>query len=91
MHVCVSHPSFFPLVSPERKKCDVPGLCYDFSNIHTFLNQKEVQSTLGVDSGREWQSCNMAVNAAFQSSGDWGRNFQQKLPDLMGDGIRVLM
>lgn len=33
----------------------------------------------------------MKVNQAFQTSGDWGHNFQQMLPDLMEDGIRVFI
>ena len=36
-----------------RKKCDVPPLCYDFSEVDKYLNRPDVQKELGVP-GREW-------------------------------------
>lgn len=71
-----------------RIACEVPGLCYDFDRISVFLNLPETQKQLGV-LGRHWGSCNSRVNGAFQA--DWMRGFHTKLPELLGDGIRVLV
>eukprot|EP00992_Anisonema_acinus_P000799 TRINITY_DN10288_c0_g1_i2.p4 TRINITY_DN10288_c0_g1~~TRINITY_DN10288_c0_g1_i2.p4 ORF type:complete len:431 (-),score=106.72 TRINITY_DN10288_c0_g1_i2:1265-2557(-) len=73
-----------------RVKCAVPPLCYDFSNVGTFLARPEVQAALGV-TGHKWSDCNRAVALMFELSGDWMRNYQQMLPDQLADGIRVLM
>lgn len=70
-----------------REPCKVPPLCYDFSNIDTYLNSKTVQAALGV-SGK-WESCNYQVNSQF--SGDWMLNYQTMLPDMLEDNIPVLI
>merc|ERR1711974_19875 len=70
-----------------RIKCAVPPLCYDFSNVDTYLNRADVQKALGVS--KKWKSCNMSVNKLF--TGDWMKNFQKSLPDLLASGIRVLI
>merc|ERR1712060_71387 len=70
-----------------RIKCQVPPLCYDFSNVDKFLNAKNTQQQLGVH--KKWKSCNMVVNAGMQ--GDWMHNYHVKLPDMLADGIRVLI
>eukprot|EP00756_Hemistasia_phaeocysticola_P022623 Hpha_TRINITY_DN15845_c1_g3::TRINITY_DN15845_c1_g3_i1::g.188504::m.188504/K13289/CTSA, CPY; cathepsin A (carboxypeptidase C) len=51
-----------------RIKCAKPPLCYDFSNVATYLDRSEVQSALGV-TGHSWSDCNTKVNRMFQ--GDW--------------------
>ena len=33
----------------------------------------------------------MDVNLNFQLSGDWSRDYQKKLPELLADNIRVLI
>lgn len=74
----------------QRIKCEHGNLCYDFDHISTFLNTKEVQQQLGVD--KKWGSCNYAVNLAFQYAGDWMHgNYALKLPELLHDGIQVLI
>jgi hypothetical protein len=82
-----------PLSAPRydmRIPCEVPGLCYDFSRIGKYLSRPEVLCYLGVDKAHgAWEDCNMAVNALFK--GDWMKNYQQQLPDLLADGIRVLI
>jgi len=70
-----------------RIKCKVPPLCYDFSNVEKFLNDKETQSQLGVS--KKWGSCNRIVNMAFQS--DWMHNFHTLIPDMLAGGIKVLV
>lgn len=73
----------------QRIPCEQGNLCYDFGNIQTYLNQQEVQTALGVK--KNWGSCNMAVNLAFQMAGDWMRDFSVGIPDLLHDGIQVLI
>merc|ERR1719359_361824 len=50
-----------------RIPCEVPPLCYDFSNVGKYLNKKDTQKQLGVN--KKWGDCNQLVNMAFQ--GDW--------------------
>mmetsp|Transcript_37264 Transcript_37264/g.85996 ORF Transcript_37264/g.85996 Transcript_37264/m.85996 type:complete len:481 (+) Transcript_37264:81-1523(+) len=71
-----------------RIKCAVPPLCYDMSQVEGFLNSADVQKQLGI-SGKKWESCNRIVNMAFQ--GDWMKTYQQMLPDMLADGIKVLV
>jgi len=73
-----------------RIKCAVPPLCYDFSNVETFLEKPEVQTILGV-TGHKWADCNHVVAAAFELTGDWMHNYQQMIPDQLASGIRVLL
>mgnify|MGYP002803561713 FL=1 len=70
-----------------RIKCEKPPLCYDFSKVESFLNDEKTQSALGVK--KKWGSCNRIVNLAFQH--DWMKNYQNKLPDLLQAGLRVLI
>lgn len=39
-----------------REPCTYPPLCYDFSQSDVFLNEADVQTTLGVE-GRKWVEC----------------------------------
>jgi cathepsin A (carboxypeptidase C) len=70
-----------------RIPCQTPPLCYDLSGVGLYLNNKTVQSALGVD--RQWQSCNNFAH--FDLSLDWMKNFQTQLPDLLNNGIRVMI
>eukprot|EP00754_Rhynchopus_humris_P035352 Rhum_TRINITY_DN16872_c0_g1::Rhum_TRINITY_DN16872_c0_g1_i1::g.164734::m.164734 len=69
------------------KKCAVPPLCYNFTNIDTYLNSAELQQAIGVN--KKWESCNYQVNADFAA--DWMHNFQDQVPDLLTHGVRVLI
>ncbi|KAL1500122.1 hypothetical protein AB1Y20_012795 [Prymnesium parvum] len=73
-----------------REKCEKPPLCYDFSNVGTYLNRPEVRAALGVGTHR-WRDCNREVALMFELSGDWMQSYQQQLPDQLNDGIRVLI
>lgn len=70
-----------------RIKCEKPPLCYDFSKVATFLNTPEVQKAIGAT--KKWSSCNLVVNKAFQN--DFMKNYHTKLPDMLKDGIRVMI
>mmetsp|Transcript_5183 Transcript_5183/g.17425 ORF Transcript_5183/g.17425 Transcript_5183/m.17425 type:complete len:453 (+) Transcript_5183:1934-3292(+) len=72
-----------------RVPCKVPGLCYDFSNIDAYLRRPEVLKALGVDPRTRWEQCSSVVNLGFRA--DWMKDYQQRLPDLLADGIRVLI
>lgn len=74
-----------------REACAKPPLCYDFSNVGAYLRRPEVKAALGVDAGREWKDCNHAVALEFELAGDWMHSFQDKLPEQLAAGIRVLI
>ncbi|XP_010031406.2 serine carboxypeptidase-like [Eucalyptus grandis] len=70
-----------------RKSCE-GNLCYDFSNLETFLNQKSVRDALGV--GRiEFVSCSSTVYDAMLT--DWMKNLEAGIPALLEDGLKVLI
>ncbi|KAG4982758.1 hypothetical protein AAZX31_10G099600 [Glycine max] len=70
-----------------RKKCE-GSLCYDFSNMDKFLNQQSVRDSLGV--GKiHFVSCSTEVYAAMLV--DWMRNLEVGIPDLLEDGINLLV
>ncbi|KAK7277270.1 hypothetical protein RIF29_18421 [Crotalaria pallida] len=70
-----------------RKKCE-GSLCYDFSNMEKFLNQKSVRDSLGV--GKiHFVSCSTEVYMAMLL--DWMRNLEVGIPALLEDGINLLI
>jgi len=70
-----------------RIKCQKPPLCYDFSRVETFLNAEATQKALGVS--KKWASCSRTVNMNFQT--DYMRNYHLKLPEMLADGVQVLI
>merc|ERR1711918_305165 len=72
-----------------REKCAKPPLCYDFSNVGTYLDRPEVRAALGVGK-RTWSDCNHAVAMEFELAGDWMHDFQSMIPDQLENDIRVL-
>lgn len=40
---------------------------------------------------KKWTSCNRAVDLAFSAAGDWMINYHLMIPDLLHDGIEVLL
>ncbi|KAF8403124.1 hypothetical protein HHK36_011218 [Tetracentron sinense] len=70
-----------------RKKCE-GSLCYDFSNMEKFLNQKSVREALGVGA-IEFVSCSTSVYMAMLM--DWMRNLEVGIPALLEDGIKLLV
>jgi cathepsin A (carboxypeptidase C) len=73
----------------QRIPCEHGNLCYDFSGMEAWLNTAEVQKALGVS--KKWESCNYAVNMAFQLAGDWMQPFHGLIPELLNDGVEVLI
>lgn len=73
-----------------RIPCGESDLCYDFTNIETYLNLPEIRTALHVsDKAAKWQSCNTAVDVMFMS--DWMQNYQQTLIPMLEDGVRVMI
>jgi len=74
-----------------RIKCEVPGLCYDFSNVEKFLRKPETLEALNVNTkeSASWESCNMKVNKDFRN--DWMKSFMSKIPPLLENKIQVLI
>lgn len=70
-----------------RKQCE-GDLCYDFSAVETLLNQKSVKDALGVGN-IEFVSCSTDVHERME--GDWMRNLAVGIPQLLEDGIKVLL
>ncbi|GAX82651.1 hypothetical protein CEUSTIGMA_g10077.t1 [Chlamydomonas eustigma] len=69
------------------KKCE-GTLCYDFTNADKFLNLPSTRQALGVGQ-REWEGCNYDVYGDM--TGDWLMNLEVVLPEMLEDGIRVLI
>ncbi|KZS93183.1 peptidase S10, serine carboxypeptidase [Sistotremastrum niveocremeum HHB9708] len=78
-----------------RRACDREKdgpLCYkQMEWIDVYLNTPEIKKELGVNPSIEFQSCNMNVNQAFMAQGDGMHNSAALLPDLLADGIRLLV
>lgn len=70
-----------------RKQCE-GDLCYDFSRMEKFLNQRSVREALGVGN-IDFVSCSTTVYEAMVS--DWVRNLEVKIPPLLEDGIKGLI
>ncbi|KEP49632.1 serine carboxypeptidase [Rhizoctonia solani 123E] len=78
-----------------RRKCNKAedgDLCYrQLEWIETFMNDEKVKSELGAVGNREFKSCNMQVNQAFMMQGDGMHNAAALLPELIEDGVRLLI
>jgi cathepsin A (carboxypeptidase C) len=60
-----------------RKPCGDSDLCYDFTNLDTFLNLDSTRESLHIsEEVDKWVSCNTAVDLAIAPT-DWMKNFQQ--------------
>ena len=80
-----------------RRKCDRAEdkdgpLCYkQMGWIETLLNQESVKADLGIPNSVKFQSCNMAINQAFLLQGDSMHDSAALLPEIIEDGVRVLI
>ncbi|KAL6516715.1 Serine carboxypeptidase-like 48 [Orobanche gracilis] len=70
-----------------RGQCD-GAMCYDFSNMESFLNLKSVREALGVGD-IDFVSCSSVVYDAMVT--DWMRNLEIGIPALLEDGIKLLV
>lgn len=59
--------------------------------IDAFLNNPKIKAEVGANLDRTFESCNMAVNQAFMMQGDSMHDSSLLLPDLINDGIRLLV
>ncbi len=73
------------------KKCETnPPLCYDFSRLETFMNQRSVRKTLGIpDHLPPWVDCSNAPHSALLT--DWMLSQADKISILVNAGIPVLI
>ena len=55
------------------------------------MNDDSNKKALGVDPSRSFESCNMQINQAFLMQGDGMHNSAILLPDLINDGVRLLV
>ncbi|GJE97833.1 serine carboxypeptidase [Phanerochaete sordida] len=78
-----------------RRKCDRSkdgDLCYkQMTWIDTWMNDPKHKKALGVNPDLDFASCNMEVNQAFFGQGDGMHNSAALLPELIEDGIRLLV
>ncbi|KZT63251.1 alpha/beta-hydrolase [Daedalea quercina L-15889] len=78
-----------------HKRCDWQkdgDLCYkQMLWIETWTNQPSVKRVLGIDPTWDFGSCNMGVNQAFTMQGNGAHNSAVLLPDLIEDGVRLLI
>jgi len=70
-----------------RVPCGTEELCYNFTNVDTWLNNKTVQNALGVN--KFWEECSTPVNERFEA--DWMKDYQTELPPMLEAGIRGLI
>ncbi|CAH9072298.1 unnamed protein product [Cuscuta epithymum] len=71
-----------------REKCTGGRLCYDFSNMETYLNLKKVRKALGVGN-ITYVSCNTDVQIAMER--DWMTNLEVDIPSLLEEDITMLI
>jgi carboxypeptidase C (cathepsin A) len=73
-----------------RIKCEVPGLCYNFTLVSDYLSQPSVMQALGV-TGHQWSMCNTAADLRLVYGGDWMTSYAPYVPQILGSGKRVLV
>ena len=71
-----------------RRTCDYPPLCYDMSEIYSYVSRRDVREALGV-ADREWSACNPDVYSALQY--DIEISAAPKVASLLHDGFKVLV
>ncbi|KAG9120540.1 hypothetical protein FRC07_003924, partial [Ceratobasidium sp. 392] len=78
-----------------RMKCNAEEnaeVCYpEIPWISTYLNAPHVKQELGIPSNNSFTSCNYDIHRKFLESGDVGRSSSVLLPELIEDGLRVLV
>lgn len=72
-----------------RKQCGSDPLCYDFSAIVDYLNVADVQKALGVH--KKFADCNRIVDMEFVMGGDWMKDWEPQVSDLLNSDIKVLV
>lgn len=59
--------------------------------IDVWMNEEKNKRAVGANPSVEFQSCNMQVNQAFMMHGDGMKNHALLLPDIINDGVRLLI
>ena len=59
--------------------------------MESYMNKPEVKKQLGAPADITFQSCNMQINQAFLLQGDGMHNAGALLPELVNNGIRLLL
>ncbi|KAG6329897.1 hypothetical protein ID866_9191 [Astraeus odoratus] len=66
--------------------------CYrELSWIETYMNKPDVKAALGVAPHRVYKTCNVDVYKAFMLQGDSAHNTPALLPELVNNGVRLLV
>jgi cathepsin A (carboxypeptidase C) len=68
---------------------DTPTFLQILSDIEAYLNRPDIQQILGVD--RDYKGCNTDVNIRFMMAGDWMRPYVTLVPELLDEGVKVLI
>lgn len=72
-----------------RLDCGDKPLCYDNTNLETFLNDPKVKQNLGVNPDKEWAVCDTTVYINFLE--DFVKSFHKRLVPLIEAGVPVLI
>jgi len=80
----------YPWFNPYdiTKKCDHPPLCYDFSDLHTFLANRDIQNIIKTEV-KSFQSCNFIVRIFLLA--DWWFDFADDVRYLLDDKKLAVM
>jgi len=72
------------------KQCTVPPLCYDFTAVNTWLNDKANIAALGAKKA-SWTSCNREVEIKLVFAGDWMLSFAGATRSILEAGVPMLI
>lgn len=70
---------------------DSQGCYEEMAWISTWMNNPSNRLALGVDASREFEHCNIELNRKFFYSGQGMYSSAGYLPDLIDEGVRVLV
>ncbi len=91
--VCMSHADFTAADKYMTPVCDTcVCVCVshaDFTAADKYLNLPSTRKALGVPDKLRWQSCNFEVYGNF--AGDWLHRYDTVLPDMLAEGIKVMI
>ena len=65
------------------------ALCYDFTDIETYMNLPDVLDAIGVPAGTYWTECDNLVHSYLTQ--DWMTNLEIHIPDVLAAGVRVMV
>ncbi len=74
-----------------RRPCGKEQLCYDFSDIDSYLNQADVKEALGIPSAKKWSECNHVVDIVMVYGGDWMKSYASAVKEILEAGVPALV